>query len=135
MSVREAGMSYEFMGESLGGRPEDEGCYDEDGRVDYSAVRVTATFQQGLHQLLQEVGNQRQVALICSELRPEHCHRSKLVAVAVSAAGIDVAHIDHDGTVVSQEDVILRLEDPQQKLFQTGPPESERSRGRLRDGG
>jgi uncharacterized protein (DUF488 family) len=48
------GIRYVFMGATLGGRPNDPACYDEDGRVDYRRCRVRPAFLEGLASL--EVG-------------------------------------------------------------------------------
>ena len=40
---------------------------------------------------------------MCSEGRPEQCHRSKLIGEALAAAGIPVCHIDEDGGLLTQD--------------------------------
>ena len=42
-----ANVQYQFLGESLGGRPEDPRVYRADGRVDYAARRKSADFSAG----------------------------------------------------------------------------------------
>ena len=42
---------YVFMGDLLGGRPEDEDCY-VDGKVDYGRVRKITPFKHGIERLL-----------------------------------------------------------------------------------
>ncbi len=42
-----AKVQYQFLGESLGGRPEDPRVYRADGRVDYAARRKSADFSAG----------------------------------------------------------------------------------------
>ena len=54
---------------------------------------------------------------MCSEGRPEQCHSSKLIGEALSAAGIPVCHIDEDGALFSQTEVIDRLTRGQLDLF------------------
>jgi hypothetical protein len=54
---------------------------------------------------------------MCSEGRPEQCHRSKLIGEALAAAGIPLYHIDEDGTLLSQTEVIDRLTHGQLDLF------------------
>ncbi|RME57192.1 MAG: hypothetical protein D6790_13665, partial [Caldilineae bacterium] len=57
------------------------------------------------------------VVIMCSEGKPENCHRSKLIARALVAAGVDVRHIDERDNLVSQEDVMLRVTGGQPSLF------------------
>jgi len=110
------GLRYVFQGDSLGGRPEDPDCY-VDGKVDYDQVRRRAAFQKGLDRLEKALEQGMRVSLLCSEGRPEECHRSKLIGVALAERGIAVAHIDEDGVLVTQEQVIERLTGGQLNLF------------------
>src|SRR2546422_5451359 len=50
-ALQEYEIVYAFLGDRLGGRPNDPGLYDRHGRVDYERVRQTAQFQQGLDRL------------------------------------------------------------------------------------
>jgi uncharacterized protein (DUF488 family) len=85
---------YIFMGDTLGGRPDNPDCYLEDGRVDYSKLRETLLFKQGIARIRTAWEKQLRVALMCSELKPDKCHRGKLIGNILVEQGIDVAHID-----------------------------------------
>lgn len=54
---------------------------------------------------------------MCSEGKPENCHRSKLIGESLLALNIPVLHIDENDTLVDQEAVILRLTGGQLSLF------------------
>ena len=125
--VARSEMRYVFMGDSIGGRPADEGCYDEAGHVDYLACREHPAFRHGFERLGTAWEQGAGVAIFCSELRPEHCHRTKLIAEAMVAMGVPVEHIDSDGAVVTHEVVMTRLQEPQMSLL-SGPGEATRSR-------
>ena len=56
-------------------------------------------------------------ALMCSEKKPEMCHRSKLIGVAMEQNGIEVFHIDEIGKLKSQSEVLNRIISPQYSLF------------------
>ncbi len=45
------GLRYMFLGDLLGGRPNDPACYGPDGRLDYQQYRQTPTYQQGIVRL------------------------------------------------------------------------------------
>lgn len=45
------GIKYVFMGDSIGGRPKDTSCYDDDGKVDYEVVKTKDFFIQGIERL------------------------------------------------------------------------------------
>jgi uncharacterized protein (DUF488 family) len=115
-ALREAGIRYVFMGDSLGGRPADTSCY-QDGHVVYQRVQERAFFTEGIQRLLNALGQSLRVCLLCSEGRPTDCHRSKLIGVALDALGVDVVHLDQSGQRVSQADVIKSFESLQGDLF------------------
>jgi uncharacterized protein (DUF488 family) len=110
------GIRYLFMGEALGGQPGDATCYT-DGKVDYEKVARQPFYQAGIERLHEASRQGRRVALMCSEGKPENCHRSKLVGQTLTAEGIKVLHIDEKDAVISQKDVLLRLTGGQPSLF------------------
>ena len=114
--VERAGLRYVFMGDTLGGQPKDPACHN-DGKVDYDKVRAQPFFQGGLERLKRAFNQHRRVALMCSEGRPEQCHRSKLIGEALATAGVHMHHIDVDGQVLTQAQVIARLTHGQMDLF------------------
>jgi len=114
--LQRAGIRYVFMGDVLGGQPKDPGCHT-DGKVDYDKVRAQPFFREGIERLRKAFEQQRAAALMCSEGRPEQCHRSKLIGEALAAAGIPVSHIDEDGGRLTQTEVIDRLTKGQMDLF------------------
>jgi uncharacterized protein (DUF488 family) len=125
------GMTYLYMGEELGGRPKDPACYDTSGRVDYAACRRRPAFRQGIGRLRTAWEQGRRVALLCSEARPEQCHRAKLVGAALAEEGIDVLHLDEDDTPLTQAEVMARLQDGQLSLLaELAPAKASRSRGK-----
>jgi uncharacterized protein (DUF488 family) len=115
------GISYLFLGEELGGRPKDPACYDEHGHVVYEACMQRSAFRDGIERLKTAWQRGHRVALLCSEARPENCHRSKLIGVALSREGIEPTHLDEDGTELTQQDVMARLSDGQLGLFDELP--------------
>ncbi len=110
------GLRYLYMGDSLGGRPDDPACYVE-GRVDYARVQDRPFYQAGIARVQNAFAQQRRVALMCSEGKPEECHRTKLIGATLTNLGIPVAHIDENGEVLTQAEVLERLEGAQLTLF------------------
>ena len=74
-----AELQYLFMGDQLGGRPDDPSCYTENGNVDYDKCRLRPLFQEGVQRLLTGFERGHSLALLCSEGNPEKCHRSGLI--------------------------------------------------------
>lgn len=107
---------YVFMGDALGGRPDDPGCF-VDGKVDYARVKTRPFYQEGLARLRRAAGQPSPVALMCSEGKPEMCHRSKLIGASLDEMGIPVLHIDENDALQSQDAVIARITGGQLGLF------------------
>ena len=93
-----AGLRYVFLGHELGGRPEGDEFYDDEGHVLYGRVAQTRLFLAGIERLEHGLGRFR-LAMMCSEEDPTDCHRRLLVARVLNDRGIRVAHLRGDGTV------------------------------------
>jgi uncharacterized protein (DUF488 family) len=130
-SLRYNGVRYVFMGDELGGRPESPACYDGDGRVDYRACALQPAFRKGVQRLRNAWEAGHSVVLMCSEGRPEDCHRTKLVATALVEAGVNVRHIDECGELRTHEEVLDRLRGHQTTLLEN-PDLLVKSRSRYR---
>jgi uncharacterized protein (DUF488 family) len=90
------GIKYTFLGRELGGRPEGDEYYDEDGHVLYGRVAVSPLFAAGIERLERGLNDYR-VAIMCSEEDPTHCHRRLLVTRVLLDRGVDVVHVRGDG--------------------------------------
>jgi uncharacterized protein (DUF488 family) len=110
------GIRYIFLGDALGGRPADPACY-VDGKVDYDRVKTLAVYQQGIERVQAAFRQQQRIALMCSEGKPEQCHRSKLIGVSLDALQIPLAHIDETGALQSQDEVMQIVTGAQLSLF------------------
>ena len=111
------GIRYVFMGDTLGGHPDDETCYDAEGQVDYEKVKDTESYQIGIERLQTAFAQQQCVALMCSEGKPEQCHRSKLIGASLDEQDIFLIHIDENNEQQTQDNIIDRLTGGQLRLF------------------
>jgi uncharacterized protein (DUF488 family) len=111
---------YMFMGDALGGRPKDDTCY-VDGRVDYSSLSKKSFYQQGITRLRTAWDKQLRVAIMCTEIKPQECHRGKLIGNSLFEQHVAVAHIDENGKVRTQQEINLSLTDGQPLLFDQSP--------------
>jgi uncharacterized protein (DUF488 family) len=109
-------IQYIFLGNELGGRPASTDCYI-DGKVDYDTIRGKAFYKRGIDRIVEAYGEDHRLALMCSEGRPEDCHRSKLIGVTLAEKGIPLAHLDENGEPRTQDEVIARLTGGQLDLF------------------
>jgi len=113
---------YVFMGDTLGGRPSDPSCYRE-GKIDYGAVEKRPFTQKGIARLQSAHGQGLPIALMGSEVKPEQCHRSRLIGKILLNAAIPIAHIDENGDLLAQEEVQRRFDGGQEPLLT--PPVDE----------
>jgi len=101
------GVEYVFLGQELGGRPEDPSCY-RDGRAQYSLIARSRLFASGIRRLLTLTENFR-VAIMCAEKDPLTCHRTILIARHLHELGVEVRHLLEDGGVEGHDELLLRL--------------------------
>jgi uncharacterized protein (DUF488 family) len=107
--LEQSGITYVFMGDSIGGRPSDPTCYDDEGKVDYQKVKEKNFFKLGLERLKTAYDKNIPIAIMCSESKPCECHRSKLIGRALAEQNIYLKHIDEKGKLKTQADVINEL--------------------------
>jgi len=115
--LAKSGISYEFFGDSLGGRPRSSDFYDEEGYVLYGKLKESETFLSGVDQLL-EMAKGSKVAMMCSEGMPDDCHRHLLVARVLAERNprIEVHHLHPKGGGISSIK-LLEKQAPPQSLF------------------
>ena len=106
-ALEAAGIGYVYLGRELGGRSDDPACY-RDGRICYHLVAEKPSFKEGLRRLTAGAADQR-IVLMCAEREPLHCHRTLLVAQALDAKGLDVAHIHADARLEAHHTAMDRL--------------------------
>ncbi len=97
--LQDAGIRYLYMGDALGG---------EQG--DYAQRRQQPDYVNGIDRLRRAFAQQQRVALMCAEGKPEQCHRALLIGQTLADAGIPVMHIDENDRLLSQAEVMARLE-------------------------
>jgi uncharacterized protein (DUF488 family) len=103
-----AKIQYEFLGESLGGRPSDPRVYRENGLVDYAARRRSPDFSAGIDRVL-EIARDRSLVLMCAEEDPLQCHRFLMICPALLGRGVSPLHVRKGGALESQRDAEDRL--------------------------
>jgi len=106
--LRAEHFDYLFLGEELGGRPDDADAYRPDGLVDYRVRRKSYALQAGLDRLLKEL-ERRRVAMMCAEEDPLECHRFLMVCPELTHRGIIPSHIRKGSRIETQEAAEDRL--------------------------
>ena len=113
--LKAAGIHYVYLGDTLGGRPQDPTVLDEGGQPDYEKIAAADSFAGGIERLVEGSARYR-LAILCAEENPRRCHRRLLVTPALVARDLDVFHIRTDG-LISETALANSEKDPQSSLF------------------
>jgi len=111
-----AGMEYAFLGNLLGGKPEDDSVRLRSGEVNYRLLEQKDYFLEGIEKLLR-AAREKVVCVMCSEGQPDECHRHLLIAPVLEKQGVEVWHILAEGNVIGSEQLRLELSKGQLALF------------------
>ncbi|WP_291530396.1 DUF488 family protein [Bacteroides sp. UBA939] len=109
VELEKCGIQYVFVGDSLGGLPDDRSCYDSNGKILYDVIKRKDFFIQGLNRLITANEKEIRLAIMCSESKPEECHRSKLIGEELRINNISLNHIILENRIKSQETVMSEL--------------------------
>jgi len=124
LALQDAGIRYLYLGRELGGRPEGDGFYDDEGHVLYDRVAATSLFLEGLSRLERGI-REYTVAMLCAEESPAACHRRLLVGRVLLDHGIRVEHIRGDGRIQTEEEVAMQTDPDRDQLSLFGKAEAE----------
>lgn len=98
-------IQYIFLGKELGGRPLDNEMYDKQGRVYYNRLANSTLFKSGLARI--EKGMiEFNVAIMCSEGKPDGCHRHLLIGRVLNNLGYKVTNIMVDGSLREYSELV-----------------------------
>lgn len=106
-------VKYIFMGDQIGGLPDDLTCRTDD-KIDYDKCRQNSTYIEGINRLVTAYEKNLKVAMMCSESKPQECHRSKLLGEMLRDRNVAVQHIDETGRIAPQMSVITMLDKGQE---------------------
>ncbi len=101
-------ITYVYMGDNLGGLPSDRSCYIK-GKVSYDLIKEKEFFKAGLERLITAFQNDLNIAVMCSETKPEECHRSKLIGQELLKENISMQHINEPDKTRDQVTVMNEL--------------------------
>src|SRR6266404_3825390 len=107
-TLKLSNIQYLFLGEELGGRPEDLKAYRSDGLVDYRTRRNSRAFRAGVDRVIEELGR-RDLALMCAEEDPLTCHRFLMICPELVSLGLDPQHVRKGGVIETQQAAEDRL--------------------------
>ncbi len=105
-----SGIAYQFMGDSLGGRPDDSECYTYSPQrkkklLDARKCETRDFYQRGISRLKRALSAGRRIALMCSELEPHDCHRGYVLGKTLDDDETTVVHIGRYGEPLTQSQI------------------------------
>ena len=109
--LEECGIAYVMLGDELGGYPQfNKETLEADGGVNYAKMQELPCFKQGIAQLLEIMRQKESCAILCSELQPEYCHRSRLIGRVLEREHcVEMQHINAAGGITSQKEVMDKV--------------------------
>lgn len=104
------GIRYEFMGNSLGGRPADSQCYTYSPQrkqklLDAKKCETKDFYRNGIARLKMALAAGSRIVIMCSELEPHDCHRGYVLGKTLDSDEIAVTHIGRYGEPLSQAQI------------------------------
>jgi uncharacterized protein (DUF488 family) len=129
-------IEYVPYGRELGGRPEGDEFYDEQGHVLYGRLAASPAFRTGLDRVLAAAQTSR-IALLCSEEDPSRCHRHLLIGRVLRERGVAMSHIRGDGRIETETGLAASESSagPQATLFDGAPADGGTGDGGTGAGG
>jgi uncharacterized protein (DUF488 family) len=130
--LKNNGIIYIHLPEEFGARHTDPDLLDEKGKVDFSKVRRSRNFKNGVERLRSGIDKGYTIALMCSESDPLDCHRFSMITIALEQDGFKVLHIMKDKSLRRTSDLeqlLLKkyaLQLPEPNIFQPNVTAQER---------
>ncbi len=92
-TLKNKGILYIYLGDTLGARHTKSTLLFEDGKVDFSKVAVSDNFVGGMSRVEDGVRKEYKITLMCSEKNPIECHRFSLLSCYLSEKGYPIKHL------------------------------------------
>lgn len=107
IELKKNNIIYTFLGKELGARSDNQNCYVGNKAI-YEKIAQTPKFSEGLKRL-KKGSQQYNIALMCAEKDPIHCHRAILISRYLKIKEIEILHILPNGQLESQTKLEQRL--------------------------
>lgn len=100
---------YVYMGTYLGARQNNKLLYDKNGILDFEKVRSGNDFIIRMKSIEKGIIQGHNITLMCTEKDPFDCHRAIMIARGFELDNVNVNHILHDETLLSQKQLNERM--------------------------
>lgn len=108
-SLKVNNIIYLHFEKEFGARKTDTSLIDLENKVDYSRVRETEEFKEGVKRVFEGLEKGYNIALMCSEANPFDCHRFVMIAYHFVREGVKVNHILKDGNTIDNNELEKEL--------------------------
>ena len=121
-TLKNSGIQYLWMGDQLGGRPNDPSHYDDEGHALYGLMSETSPFEIGIERI-EGAASKFRLAIMCSEEDPKDCHRNTLIGTVLRRRErVTLEHIRHGRPEPeTDEHLLANLSPPQRHLLYDHP--------------
>lgn len=99
-SLKVHNIIYLHFPKEFGARQTNISLIDLENKVDYSRIRETNEFKEGVKRVLEGLQKGYNITLMCSEANPFDCHRFVMISYHFVKEGITVNHILKDGEII-----------------------------------
>ena len=114
-TLKGIGIHYLWIGDQLGGRPNDSSHYDDDGHALYGLMSETSPFEIGIERI-EGAASKFRLAIMCSEEDPKDCHRNTLIGpVLRRRQHVVLEHIRHGRPEPETDEHLLANLSPSQR--------------------
>lgn len=107
--LKSNGITYLHFAEEFGARHTDPDLLDDEGKVDFTKVRKSWAFKNGVERIWQGLDKGFTISLMCSESEPLDCHRFSMVSISLDKDGFDVKHIMKDKSIKTNAELESQL--------------------------
>lgn len=98
-------ITYIYMGKEFGARRFSRDVYSKEGYVDFERVRQDIDFKSGIDRIKVGLEKGYNIAFMCTEKKPDECHRCILVGRNFKDLGYTVINIINEKEYKLQEDI------------------------------
>lgn len=114
-TLKNSGIQYLWMGDQLGGRPNDPSHYDDEGHALYGLMSETSPFEIGIERI-EGAASKFRLAIMCSEEDPKDCHRNTLIGTVLRRRErVTLEHIRHGRPEPETDEHLLANLSPSQR--------------------
>jgi uncharacterized protein (DUF488 family) len=103
----------------VGGKPDEDEFYDDEGYVLYYLLARSERFQEGIAEI-ERYCDEKRTAIMCAEEDPLRCHRRFLIGRVLAERGVTLKHIRGNGRLQTDEELTGSQPDNRRKDRQMG---------------